>query len=62
VHGIEELVVDAPVDDVDALLAPGRTHVGVLVATHEVAALDQLDAHLACQERVLEVRGVVDAG
>ena len=28
----------------------------------QVAALDELDAHVAGEERVLEVRGVVDAG
>ena len=62
VHRVEEVVVDPPVDDVDPLLAAGRAHVDPLVATHEVATLDQLDAHLAGEERVLEVRGVVDAG
>ena len=57
--GIEVVVVDAPVDDVDALLARGRAHEDALVAAHEVATLDQLDAHLAREERVLEVRRVV---
>ena len=61
VHRIEEVVVDPAVHDVDPLLAAGRAHVDALVAAHEVAALDQLDAHLPGEERVLEVGGVVDA-
>ena len=61
VQRVEVVVVDAAVDDVDALLARGRAHVDDVVAAHEVAALDQLDAHLPGEERVLEVRGVVDA-
>ena len=60
-EGVEPFVVDAPVDHVDALFAAGREHVEHVVATHEVAALDELDAHLAREERVLEVRGVVHA-
>ena len=59
---IEIVVVDAAVDHVDALLARGRPHEHALVAAHEIATLDQLDAHLARQERVLEVRRVVESG
>ena len=33
-----------------------------VVVDHEVAALDELDTHLAGEERVLEVGGVEDAG
>ena len=62
VQRVEEVVVDAPVHHVDALLARGRAHEDDVVAAHEVAALDQLDAHLPGEERVLEVRRVVDAG
>ena len=39
----------------------GRAHEDDVVAADEVATLDQLDAHLAGEERVLEVRRVVDA-
>ncbi len=62
VHRVEELVVDAAVDDVDALLAVRRPHADLVAGADQVAALDQLDAHLAGQQRVLEVGGVVDAG
>ena len=62
VQRVEVVVVDAAVDDVDALQPLGRAHRDDVVVAHEVAALDQLDAHLPGEERVLEVRGVVDAG
>ena len=58
---IEELVVDAAIDHVDALEASRRSHVDDVVVADEVAALDELDPHLAREERVLEVGGVVDA-
>jgi len=41
---------------------PCRPHVDAAAAREEVAALDELDAHEAREERVLEVRGVVDPG
>ena len=62
VQRVEILVVDAAVDDVDAFLAARRQHVQDVVATHEIAAFHELDTHLPREERVLEVRGVVDAG
>ena len=46
----------------DRLEALGRAHVDVLVAHEEIAALDDLDAHLAGEVGVLEVGGVVGAG
>ncbi len=59
---VEELVVDPAVDHVDPGRAarwcastPGRR-------AEQVAALDELDAHQAGEQRVLEVGGVVDAG
>ena len=61
VQRVEELVVDAAVHDVDALFAARRPHVEHVVAADEVAALDELDAHLPGEERVLEVRRVVHA-
>jgi hypothetical protein len=59
---IEEVVVDAPVDDVHPLLPADAAHVQDVLVTEQVPALDQLDAHLAGQERVLEVGRVVHAG
>ena len=61
VQRVQELVVDAPVDDVDALLAGRRAHVDDVLPAYEVATLDELDTHLTREERVLEVRGVVYA-
>ena len=57
---IEELVVDAAVDDVDALGSAGRAHEHLAADAQQVAALDELDAHEAREQRVLEVRRVVD--
>ena len=59
---VEEIVVDAPVDHVHALGAARRLHVDRIVAHEQVLALDQFDAHLLREERVLEVRGVPGAG
>ena len=39
----------------------GRAHVDDVVVDEQVAAFDQLDAHLPREERVLEVGGVEDA-
>ena len=44
-----------------ALLAVRRPHADLVAGADQVAALDQLDAHLPGQQRVLEVGGVVDA-
>ena len=55
---VHEVVVDPPVDRVDALQAAGGADVADRVADHEVGGLDQLDAHLARQEGVLEVGAV----
>ena len=60
---VEEVVVDAPVDHVHARPAAHRLHVDAVVTIYrEVAALDQLAAHLPREVGVLEVRRVVDAG
>ena len=61
-EGIEELVVDSSVDDVDLTLAVGAAHEDPVALDEEVAALHQRHAHLAGEERVLEVGRVVDAG
>ena len=52
---------DASVDDIHLLEAARGAHVDPPVLDHEVAPLDQLHAHLARQEDVLEVGGVEDA-
>ena len=59
---IDEVVVDAAVDDIDAAQAAGSAHVDDVVVGDEVAAFHQLDAHLAGEVGVLEVGGVEDAG
>ena len=59
---VEEVVVDAAVDHMHGLQALGRAHEHVLVLHEQVAALDDLDAHLAREVGVLEVGGVVGAG
>ena len=61
-EGIEEVVVDPAVDHVDALQALGGAHEHLIVLDDEVAALDQLDAELVGEERVLVIGGIVDAG
>ena len=58
---VEEVVVDAPVDHVDLALAVRPAHEDVIALDEEVAALDERHAHLAREEGVLEVGGVVDA-
>ena len=52
---VDEVVVEAPVDGVHAAQPGGRAHVEDLVAHDEVGGLDELDAHLAREEGVLEV-------
>ena len=59
---IEEQIVDAAIDDIDALQAIDGPHVRAVVVTHdEVRAFDQFDTHLLREIGMLEVRGVVDA-
>ncbi len=59
---VEELVVDAAVDHVDAGGTGGRAHPHAPAGAEQVAALDELDAHEPREQGVLVVRGVVDAG
>ncbi|OIQ76466.1 hypothetical protein GALL_418560 [mine drainage metagenome] len=49
-EGIEEVVVDAAVNDVDALETLGGAHEHLIVLDDEVAALNQLDAELVGQK------------
>ncbi len=57
---VEEVVVDAAVDDVDALRSARGAHEDLAAHAQQVAPLDELDAHEAREQRVLEVRRVVD--
>ena len=59
---IEEVVVHAPVDHVDAAQAGRRPHVDDVVVDEQVAPFDERNAHLPREERVLEVGRVADAG
>ena len=59
---VDERVVEATVDRVHPLQARRRAHVTHGVADDEVRRLDELDAHLPGEERVLEVGGVHRAG
>ena len=52
---VDEVVVEPAVDRVHALQPGGRAHVADGVADDEVGRLDELDAHLPREERVLEV-------
>ena len=58
---VEVLVVDAPVDHVDRHLALGGAEEDVGAVAHEVAALHQVHAHEARQQRVLVEGRVVHA-
>ena len=61
--GVEEVVVDAAVDHVARARRPLVVRMKTVPSRDdEVAAFDQLDAHLLGEEAVLEVRRVVDAG
>jgi hypothetical protein len=59
---IEEVVVDAPVDHVHRHQAGGRAHEDPGVAHHQIAALDDGNAHLAGEEGVLEIGAVGTPG
>src|ERR1700757_2655852 len=61
-EGVTEVVVDATVDDVDALEAVGSAHVDDVVVGYEVATLNKIDAHLTGEIGVFEICGVEYAG
>ena len=58
---IHESIVDPAIDDVDLDRAFGGAHPHIAVAHEEIAAFDQLDAHLLGEEHVLEISAVVAA-
>ena len=51
--GVEEVIVDAAVDDMDRRQTARRVHEPLVVLDHQVAALDQLRTHLAGKENML---------
>ena len=53
---VDEIVVNAAIDDVHAPQSGSGAHVNEIIVHHEIAALDQFDAHLAGQECVFEIR------
>ena len=61
-HRVEELVVDAPVDDVDGAVTGRRAHPHLSADAHEVTTLDELDPHHPRQQGVLEVGRVEHPG
>ncbi len=60
--GIDELIVDAAIDDVDALQAFGGPHIDDIVLDEEVGALRQRHTHLLGEIGVLEIGRIIDAG
>lgn len=61
-QGIQEVVVDAPINHVNTLRALGGAHEYRFIADEQILAFNQFDAHLLSQEGVLEVSTVVRAG
>jgi hypothetical protein len=61
-HRIDEVVVDATVDHVNAAQPAGGAHIDDVVVGDEVASFNQFNTHLAREVRMLEVGGVEDAG
>ena len=61
-QGVEKFVVHAAIDHVHALEPADRLHVDDAAIDDEIAALNQLDAHLLGKEAVLEISAVVNAG
>lgn len=59
--GVDEVVIDAPVDHADALTAFGGSGKDLVIFDDEVAPFDERDSHFAGEEGVLEVGGVVAA-
>ena len=60
-EGVDEIVVNAAIDDVDALRPLRRAHIDDLVLDEEIAAFDQFDAELVGEERMFVIGGVEHA-
>ena len=59
---VEEVIVDAAIDDIDALAPLRGAHEHARIVDEEIGALHELHAHRLREKGVLEVRGVVRAG
>ncbi len=59
---IEEVIIDAAIQDVDAAKTMNRLHEQFVIDAYEVASLDEFDAHLLRQEYMFEKGGVERAG
>jgi hypothetical protein len=55
---VQELVVDAPVNNIDRHEASDGVHIDPVIADHEVGADNELYTHLPREEHVLEESGV----
>ena len=60
--GVEEVIVDTAVDDIDLHKAAGGAHVDIAVGCDEVATFDDLNAHGLGEERMFEVGAVIEPG
>ena len=59
---IEEIVVEAAIDHVNALRSARRAHEDRVVLDEQIAPFDKFDAHLLRQEGVFEIGAVVGTG
>jgi hypothetical protein len=57
---IQEIVVDAAIEDIHALQAFGRAHHNQAISYNQVAAFNQFDPHEFREERMFEIGGVVN--
>src|SRR4029077_20279719 len=57
---IQKFIIHAAVDDVDTLQSSDGLHEYNAAVNDQITALNQFDAHLACQEAVLEIGAVVN--
>jgi hypothetical protein len=58
---VHEIVVDPAINDIDLDRALGGAHPHITVAHEQIAAFDELDAHLLGEEHMLEIGAVVAA-
>src|ERR1700694_3650544 len=59
---IHKIVIDAPVDDVNATQTGGGARVHDIVVNQQVASLNQLDTHLLREEGMFKVGRIENAG
>ncbi len=52
---IEEIVIDTPIDHINAPRSAGGAHVDVVVVDKQVLSFYQFNAHLLGEERVFEI-------